>query len=75
MRGRFPNPEQLDGILKTLDTDNSGGLSKDELLDGDMKSPNGFANNQESKDLRDKENPCKFTTYEVFASAMKLSRD
>ena len=33
-----------------------GQLTKDELLDGYMNSPNGFQNNQENKDVRDKVN-------------------
>ena len=33
-----------------------GHLTKDELLDGYMNSPNGFQNNKENKDVREKEN-------------------
>ena len=32
MRERSPNPEQLDGILKTLDTDNSGVIDYSEFM-------------------------------------------
>ena len=39
MRGRFPNPEQLDGILKTLDTDNSGVIDYSEFMDDPRGGP------------------------------------